>query len=248
MTLKSTTHRLLSGGVALLAAGALAISGTAAAQAQVAGPDVASWQHPGGAGIDWNAVRDSGNQFAIVKATEGLDYVNPFQVQDSIGIKTAGLMRGTYHYADVSQPAAAQAQKYALNTLANRLPGDLPPVIDFEESKGLPTAHLVGWLHEFLNVSEALSGKKPIIYTYPSFWRNQVGNSCEFSNYPLWIADYNGGSGPTLPLPGCWGQWAFWQYTSTANIPGIGGGNTDRSFYGGVAGPLFNMATGSLGG
>ena len=231
---------------ALCAAVVLGLTGTAGSAAQVAGPDVASWQHPGGAPVDWNAVRGSGHEFAIVKATEGLDYVNPFQVQDSIGIKTAGMVRGTYHYADVTQPAAAQAQFYALNTLANRLPGDLPPVIDFEDAKGRSTPELVGWLREFLATSEALSGRRPIIYTYPNFWRSAMGNSCEFSSYPLWIADYNGGIGPSQPLPGCWGQWAFWQYTSAARIPGIPGA-VDRNYYGGVAGPLAGMATGSLG-
>src|SRR6476620_3085171 len=42
------------------------------------GPDVSNWQHPSGVGIDWRAVRDSGQQFAIVKATQGTDSVNPW--------------------------------------------------------------------------------------------------------------------------------------------------------------------------
>lgn len=246
MATRSTRTRSLRSGMAALAAGAVLASGAVAAHAQTAGPDVASWQHPGGSPINWGAVRAAGNEFAIVKATEGLGYVNPFYLQDSVGIKAAGLARGTYHYADVSQSAAAQATAYSAVALGNRLPGDLPPVIDIEDSKGRSTPELVGWLREFLATSEALSGQRPIIYTYPNFWRTAMGNTCEFSSYPLWIADYNGGSGPSLPLPGCWGQWAFWQYTDSASIPGIAGG-TDRNFYGGVAGPLANMTTGSAG-
>jgi len=48
------------------------------------GPDVASYQHPHptkahphGQPINWKAVRKSGKDFAIVKATEGTNYVNP---------------------------------------------------------------------------------------------------------------------------------------------------------------------------
>lgn len=239
MTLRSTTSRVLRGGAAALTAAALSLAGVSAVHAD-AGPDVSSWQ---GGNINWNAVRDAGNQFAIIKATEGLDYVNPFFVQSSIGVKAAGMFRGTYHYADVRQPAAAQATKYALLTLGNGLPGDLPPVIDFEESKGLGRQDLINWLHEFLNTAQAITGKQPMIYTYPNFWRTAMGNTTEFNMYPLWIADYNGGQGPSLPLPGGWGSWAFWQYTASANIPGIGGG-VDRNFYGGVAGPLVNMTNG----
>ena len=41
-----------------------------AAAAATVGPDVASYQHPGGAAIDWAQVAASGQTFAIVKATE----------------------------------------------------------------------------------------------------------------------------------------------------------------------------------
>lgn len=244
------TTRLIRHAAAVLTAGTLVVTGTVAAtgaaQARPAGPDVASWQHPGGAPINWGAVRGAGNEFAIVKATEGLGYVNPFYLQDSIGIKASGMLRGTYHYADVSLPAAPQASLYAAVGLGNGLPGDLPPVIDIEDSKGRSTAHLVSWLREFVATTERLTGQRPIIYTYPHFWRTAMGDTCEFSSYPLWIAEYKGGDGPSLPLPGCWGQWAFWQHTDSARIPGIAGG-VDRNVYGGVAGPLAAMATGSAG-
>ena len=41
------------------------------------GIDVASHQHPGGAAIDWTAVKQSGQSFVFVKATEGTSYTNP---------------------------------------------------------------------------------------------------------------------------------------------------------------------------
>lgn len=231
---------------AFLASATVLATASGVAHAAPTGPDVASWQHPGGAPINWGAVRASGEQFAIVKATEGLTYVNPYYVQDSVGIKAAGLIRGTYHYADVSQPAAPQAALYAAVGLGNRLPGDLPPVIDIEDAKGRSPAQLSAWLREFLVTTEALSGQRPIIYTYPNFWRTAMGNTCEFRSYRLWIADYNGGSGPTLPLPGCWSGWEFWQHTDAGRLPGIAG-PVDRNVYSGTPGRLVATATGSAG-
>lgn len=232
--------------VAAAAAGAVLASGASVVHARPAGPDVASWQHPGGAPIDWGAVRGAGNEFAIVKATEGLTYVNPYYLQDSLGIKAGGMLRGTYHYADVALPAAPQAALYAAVSVGNGLPGDLPPVVDIEDAKGRSPAQLSAWLREFLATTEELTGRTPMIYTYPHFWRTAMGNTCEFGAYPLWVAEYTGGDGPSLPLPGCWGQWAFWQHTDSAHIPGVAGG-VDRNVYGGVAGPLATMATGSGG-
>ncbi|MBF6202271.1 GH25 family lysozyme, partial [Nocardia cyriacigeorgica] len=61
------------------------------AQAGPTGPDVSSWQHVDGRMIDWHAVRAAGHQFAMVKATEGIHYVNPYFIPDSILMRTAGV-------------------------------------------------------------------------------------------------------------------------------------------------------------
>ena len=57
----------------------------------VLGIDVASHQHPDNAPIDWAAVAAAGWAFVIVKATEGVGYVNPFFAQDVAGARAAGL-------------------------------------------------------------------------------------------------------------------------------------------------------------
>ncbi|MGW0043264.1 glycoside hydrolase family 25 protein [Rhodococcus sp. NPDC003348] len=220
----------------LLLAGALALGAPAlAAAGPVKGPDVASWQHPGGSGIDWFAVRASGHDFAMVKATESLSYVNPYFVQDGIGMRAAGIARGAYHYADPSQSPEAQAAFFA-STAAPIVSGGLPPVLDLEATGGLPPAALADWTRRYLNSVQALTHKQPIIYTYPNFWRTAMANTTEFSNYPLWIADYNGKSQPG-PLPGGWTRWTFWQYTSTARIPGVNA-DIDLNIYGGGLGDL----------
>lgn len=222
--------------VPLLVAAVLAVVGPGAAvAAPVKGPDVASWQHPGGSGIDWFAVRASGHQFAMVKATEGTWYVNPFFVQDAIGMRAAGLARGAYHYADPAQSPEAQAAFFAA-TSAPIISGGLPPVLDLESTGGLPPGALIDWTRRYLNSVQSLTGQQPIIYTYPNFWRTAMANTTEFANYPLWIADYNGRSEPG-PLPGGWTHWTFWQYTSTGRVPGVNA-DIDLNVYGGGLGNL----------
>ena len=78
-------HRLARYLVGLVVAflGSLATIGLAsAADAVITGVDVASYQHPGGAAIDWGQVRSAGHRFAYVKASEGTSYTNPYFAQD----------------------------------------------------------------------------------------------------------------------------------------------------------------------
>lgn len=214
----------------VLVAGALVLGSAGVAAADgLDGPDVASWQHPRNASIDWFAVRGAGQDFALVKATEGLNYVNPFYVGDSVGIKAAGLVRGTYHFARPALNPEAQATFYAATALGNVLPGDLPPVLDLEDAGGLNPAQLQDWTRRFLNTVQQLSGRQPIIYTYPYFWRTAMGNTREFANYPLWIAHY----GVQRPdIPGGWNRYTFWQTTSKGRLPGIQG-DVDLNVFGG---------------
>lgn len=231
----SGTGVLIRRFAAVLLAGGLAAAVPGFAHAEpVRGPDVASWQHPGGSPIDWFAVRNSGHQFAMVKATESLNYVNPYFIQDSIAMRVAGMARGAYHYADPTQSPEAQAAFFSTTVLGINGPGDMPPVLDLEDGKGLPPAALIDWTHRYLNTVRTLTGRQPIIYTYPNFWRTQMANTTEFTNYPLWIADYNGQSQPG-PLPGGWANWTFWQYTSTGRIPGVNA-DIDLNIYSGAQG------------
>lgn len=224
--------------VPFLVAGALVCTTPSLASASPQGPDVSSWQHIDGTGIDWHQVRDAGHPYAMVKATEGLSYVNPFFVQDCIVMRTAGVARGAYHYADVTLSPELQAAYYSTVVLGINGPGDLPPVLDLEDAKGLSPQQVIDWTHRFLNSVQALTGRQPIIYTYPNFWRTAMANTAEFRDYPLWIASYNDTVGA---LPGGWDHWLFWQYTDSGTIPGIDG-RTDINQFAGTADELRALA------
>ena len=211
----------------LVAVTAALVLGAAPALAAVpAGPDVSSHQHPSGTSIDWYRVAATGAPFAFVKATEGVTYTNPYFAADWNGVAAAGMVRGTYHYARPALPlssAVDQANAFVAYTGTTREPGDLPPVLDMEEAGTLSPTDLIAWTHRFLDTVQNLTGRLPIIYTYPYFWTHAMANSTGFTQYPLWIADYNGGTAPRQPLVGGWQSWTFWQYTASSSIDGITG-------------------------
>ncbi|MDP9101394.1 MAG: hypothetical protein M3N21_04520 [Actinomycetota bacterium] len=213
-----------------------------AVSTQLSGPDVASYQHPNGASIDWAAVRNEGRSWAFVKATEGTTYTNPYFAGDWRGASAAGLYRGAYHYARPSGTANSaqdQAHFFASTIGSQSIPGTLPPIIDLEDSGGLSSAALVTWVTDFLTALQAATGRTPMLYTYPNFWHTQMADSTAFFTYPLWIANY----GVSSPQSLGWPHWTFWQYTSTATVNGIPSpGATDVSYFNGTALDLAALA------
>ncbi len=193
------------------------------------GPDVASWQHPNGAPIDWGQVRAAGHDFAFIKADEGprspggAYYTNPYFTQDWNGAAGAGLYRGAYHYARPKLPlstAIEDARHFISVTGSMQGPLDLPPVLDFEETGGLPPASVAQWARTWLQEVERLTGRASIIYPGYYFWRDSVGGPTDFGRYPLWIANWTSAAAPA-PIPAGWGTWTFWQWTATGSSPGI---------------------------
>ena len=229
----------------LAAAVAVAVAGVATAEpeAQLDGPDVARYQHPDGAAIDWQRVADSGVSFAFVKATESTSYTNPFFAGDYAAAHDAGLVRSAYHYARPKsdlQSARDQADFFVRTAGRADHEGDLPLTLDIEQSGGLAPAKLIAWTHAFVDEVTALTSRPVLIYTYPYFWQHAMGNTTDFADLPLWIASYKSG-GPKEPLPGGWTTWTFWQYTATGRIPGIAAA-VDRSKFAGTYDELQALA------
>jgi GH25 family lysozyme M1 (1,4-beta-N-acetylmuramidase) len=215
----------------------------AAAAADELGIDVSSHQHPKGASIDWAAVKADGVAFAFVKATEGRTYTNPYFAGDWAATRSVGLYHGAYHFARPSSgTAAAQARYFVSRAGLADQPGDLPPVLDLEVTGNLGVKALRTWTTTWLTTVEELTGRKPIIYTSPYFWKTYMGNSTAFTAYPLWIAHY-GVSQPSVP--GGWSTWAFWQGNSTGRVTGISG-NVDMNAFNGSLAQLAALANGPL--
>ncbi|MEJ4113205.1 glycoside hydrolase family 25 protein [Corynebacterium kroppenstedtii] len=182
------------------------------------GIDVSSNNHVGGQAIDWNSVAGDNQSFAFIKATEGTDYTNPYFGSDSKKAKAAGLTIGSYHYARPGTDARQQARFYA-HELANQPQPALPPTLDLEETGGLGPQQLQNWVSEWVDEVKKQTGRTPIMYTYYSFWINNMGNTTKFSDLPLWLAYYD----DSLPdtIPGGWDHVTFWQHSGSGSVDGI---------------------------
>ena len=220
---RMTTMRALRKSIiAVIAAVAVTVSGTAAAQAALGtgapkGIDIAAHQHPGGMPIDWNKVKSDGQSFAFVKATEGGDWINPHYVKDIQAANAHGLKTGAYHYARPAGDAKTQAANFAAQ-IALAPNQTLPPVLDIEVSEGKSASQLESWIEEFTSELKHLTNRTPMIYTYKYFWMGEMNNSQKFSNMPLWLAAYQ----DEAPDPvGGWQNLSFWQRSGSGKVAGI---------------------------
>jgi Glycosyl hydrolases family 25 len=167
--------------------------------------DISSNQHPNGAPINWAQVAEAGVTTAIIKATQGTTYVNPFFRTDVRGAQAAGLDVLAYHFAEFTN-AAAEAAFFLANA------GEMAACGDFETSLN------ANWMLAFL---QALGRPVNMCMGYGSASTFRL----VYQRIPAlpWVAAYG------QNYPG-WG--VLWQFTSSAEIPGIVGNVDESSWHG----------------
>jgi GH25 family lysozyme M1 (1,4-beta-N-acetylmuramidase) len=232
------------GAAALVAT--VTVTGAGMASAGVIGPDVSSYNHGNGSRLDWGVMHHIGRAaFAFIKATEGGGYTNPAFASDFAAAGHISLARGAYHFvrpgggtqAEIFVNAVAQANQFGhtVGTLAG--PGNLPPVLDLQDAGTLNRDQLSLWTHTWLNQATKLTGRTPILYKNPGFWKQRMANSGAFTSYPLWLAHY----GVSTPkMVGGWKSFTFWQFTDSARMAG-GSSSLDLSVFNGSAVDLLAM-------
>jgi lysozyme len=167
--------------------------------------------------INWEEVkkmkvRDVSLQFAVIKATEGLTRVDWQFRRNWRKAKDAGIPRGAYHFFLATKSGADQAKNFISTVSLSR--GDLPPVLDVEETYGVKTADVQKRVKDFLRTVEKHYGVKPIIYTNVDFYNRHLG--AEFDEYPLWVAHYIRKDRPRIDR-----KWIFWQHSEKGRVNGI---------------------------
>jgi lysozyme len=184
-------------------------------QAVVYGIDVSGWQ----GNVDWAAQWNAGKRFAYVKATENLNYRNPYFAQQYNGSFNIGMIRGAYHFATPNTSSGAAQADYFVNN-GGGWSGDgktLPGALDMEYNPygatcyGLSPAGMTSWILSFSDRYHARTGRYPAIYTSTSWWSQCVSGDFSSTN-PLWVARYSSSVGA---LPYAWGFYTFWQYSSS---------------------------------
>lgn len=212
--------------------------------AAVPGIDVSYWN----AGIDWPKVRAAGQRYVFAKATEGDFYADPTFDDNWRGAKTAGLLRGAYHFFRSNVDAKKQAMKFIDYVKSMNDNGELPPVLDLETNDGQTREKVIARAKTWLDLVEAAFNKKPIIYSGQYFLQDYFseaggGPPAWAKEYPLWLAQYPNsyveGSQPTLPRG--WFKWTFWQYSDKGRINGINA-RVDLNAFNGDLDDLYKFA------
>lgn len=186
--------------------------------------DLSHWQAP----VDFPAMKAGGVLGVILKATQGIDYVDPTFAPRAAAAASAGLLVGAYHFFDGSAPLA---QADAFWRIAKGTP---LLALDFEPN---PTSGMLEQNAETIVTGlKSLNGSWPALYT--GRWEIPVVSSI-LQQCPLWLAEY--GTTP-IPPPG-WVQWKIWQYTdgtinsNGSGVPGVGG-KCDRDRFNGTVDDL----------
>jgi lysozyme len=189
-----------------------------------------------GESIDWQTVKNSDISFAFAKATEGETFVDSEFAKNWKNMKAAGMIRGAYHFFRPLRDPKSQADNF-LKQVKDIEIGDLPAVLDVEhypekialEWQQVSLNKRIDIIQQWLDKVESATGRKPIIYTSPSFWDEYMKGSQAFINYPLWLAHYTSKPQPTVPANNWGGKgWTIWQYTESGTIAGIKG-DVDRN-------------------
>ena len=152
--------------------------------------------------------------FVFIRATAGKHKVDKRFKENWKASKERQLIRGAYHYYRPNENSIEQANNFIKNVKLEK--GDLPPVLDIEKlPKSQSIDSLKVGLRRWLKKVEKHYKVKPIIYSGESYYNDFLKK--EFSDYPLWIANYNFWRNHLED------DWLFWQFTEKAQIQGIEG-------------------------
>lgn len=197
------------------------------------GIDISSWQ----AGI--NLAKVNAN-FAVIKATGGTKYTNPYYKQWADTALKSGKQIGFYHFArETSSPGTAVKEAKHFIKAVKPYIGKAVLVLDFE-ADALAMKNPVKWAKKFMDTVYKKTGVKPLIYmsqsvTHRFNWKKVA------KKYKLWVAQYlyrNMHTGYISPAGGTdlgyWKSAQMYQYSSTGKVSGYKGSLDLNKFYGSV--------------
>jgi len=152
--------------------------------------------------------------FVFIRSTAGKNKIDKRFKKNWKAAKDRNLIRGAYHYYRPNENSIEQAENFIKTVTLQK--GDLPPVLDIERlPKSQSLDSLKVGLRRWLNKVENHYKVKPILYSGERYYKDFLRK--EFSDYPLWIANYNFWRNDLES------DWLFWQFTEKAKIEGIDG-------------------------
>ncbi|MGN0362113.1 MAG: GH25 family lysozyme [Bilifractor sp.] len=204
------------------------------------GIDVSHWQGT----INWEAVRNSGVQFAMLSCGFGDDLSNQ---DDSKFIYNAeqcekyGIPYGVYLYSYAIDAAGGRREaNHALRLLKGRNVS-LPVYIDLEENnlRKLGASAVTSVASEFCSIIFS-AGYQAGIYSSTSWWNSVLAPLAHDTSWSHWVAEWKSDEVHANA------DWQMWQYSAEGSVSGISGDVDMDRWYGdmGYAQPATSDGTG----
>ncbi len=196
------------------------------------GVDVSSYQKE----IDWEKARRSGVEFAFIRVgyrgystdpTKGKIVADNYYITNIKNAVKAGVNVGVYIYSQaITEQEAVEEAQFVLDRIKD-LSVQMQVVLDYEYAS--TSSGTGGRLYEAkLSVKKATdiclafctavenAGYQPMVYANRSMLQNQLDAARLSARCPIWLARYGKSTGYK-------GEYEFWQYTSSGEVPGMSG-------------------------
>ncbi len=150
--------------------------------------------------------------FAFIKATEGTWKEDRSFDDNWEDAHDHHIFCGAYHYFLPDKDAGKQAENFISSVTLKT--GDLPPVIDIEETRGKSKQEIVAGVKTMANLLELKYGIKPIIYSNISFIEDYLSD--DFPDHYFWVAHfYQDELNISQEI-----NWLFWQHNDKTMLFG----------------------------
>jgi GH25 family lysozyme M1 (1,4-beta-N-acetylmuramidase) len=167
--------------------------------------------------IDWNTVKNSGINFALLRAGYGdeLSQADSSFAANYSGAKAAGLKVGVYYrsYA-LDEADAVKEANVCLGILSGRAL-DYPVFLDIEEDSqyALPNDQVSAIAAAFCKTVEA-AGYRAGVYSYADMLSRKLTGPA-LDSYDKWVAHID------VSQPNYSGDYILWQYSHTGTVAGV---------------------------
>ncbi len=175
--------------------------------------------------INWKKIKDQDIDFAYIKSTEGVTYIDSRFHYNFSQAKSVGIPVGVYHFFRFDRSGEEQARHFMEIVALDEL--DLPPVVDVEEwgqyNQSKDVDKVWAELRIFIDLVEEKSARKVFVYSDKHSYSKYIKG--KFEDNEVWICSL--GCPPQIDR-----KWAFWQYSHKGRLKGADGKVDMNRFYG----------------
>ncbi|MVB11836.1 Glycosyl hydrolases family 25 [Caprobacter fermentans] len=182
---------------------------------QLKGIDISHWQ----GNPDFQRVKAAGIHYVIIKATEGVDYVDPCFHANSKAALAAGLPIGAYHFLRAGD-VNAQARDFLAAIKPYHLTWPAAVDVESDELVAMGEDRLTDMVLDFCAQVKA-AGYQPMVYSNRNWYyfaKYIDADRIRAAGIPIWLAWYSNAT-PESTDRSQLGD--VWQYASDGEVDGI---------------------------